>query len=543
MKPLEHAHAFQIYKTTLTTPGIDRQMMLDTLGAQLNLSAIVNSILGNWQCHFRRNWSNFVSLTILLFNNDAGKQVNDTTTAANLAVLLPVQDGPVSNCCKKQIRFVCVQLNLDFASLITLDPLGITALRIEYYIELPQGHRYLVDGHRQQYRLTTLLGLDDIHLMPSQEFSCNILGITLQDGPTDLLCPDFNLTSAKTDSTTIKAEVSLKIIKLATPSVLDHLFNQLCPGYSKEPHAALDHIRQTYQDTSGNTIFSLASNDCSQILAASPPFINQEELPISICQAFMDGLDSCLLAGFCTHFPNYSKLQARTTTHQCKVLQEMLQAAIHAKMEYTNIRTIASEAIGAGQAFSAQVNASQAEKTISQYKGGDEGSHKSGSTASRGILCCYGCGGSHPWSTLENGIYVIRCPNAGNPGVHKNAKKTIERICNKQKKKQQDFQKCKNLATTSYSNFNDASKECIRQQVLQSVSIPSNAASISSSITGHWWHFSCYCWHGTWSWRQTCCFHVRRENAVNRDQPPNSPYCHPKYCAAHHTPARPCSRR
>jgi hypothetical protein len=36
---------------------------------------------------------------------------------------------------------------------------------------------------------------------------------------------------------------------LATPSVLDHLFNQLCPGYSKEPHTALNHIRQTYDDT------------------------------------------------------------------------------------------------------------------------------------------------------------------------------------------------------------------------------------------------------------------------------------------------------
>jgi hypothetical protein len=115
----------------------------------------------------------------------------------------------------------------------------------------------------------------------------------------------------------------------------------------------------------------------------------------------------------------------------------MLQAAIHAKTEYTNIRTIASEAIGAGQAFSTQVNASQAEKTIAHYKSGDDASNKSGSTASRPPLRCYGCGGPHPWSTLENGIiYVIKCPNAGNPGIHENAKKTIERISNKRKKKQ-----------------------------------------------------------------------------------------------------------
>ena len=68
--------------------------------------------------------------------------------------------------------------------------------------------------------------------MPAQEFSRNILSITLQDGPIDLLCLNFNLTNAKTDSITIEAEISPKIIKSATPSILDHLFNQLCPGYS-----------------------------------------------------------------------------------------------------------------------------------------------------------------------------------------------------------------------------------------------------------------------------------------------------------------------
>jgi hypothetical protein len=68
-------------------------MMLDTLSAQLNLSAIVDSVFGDWHRHFCRNWSNFARLTILLFHNNAGKQVEDTTIVTNLAVVLPVQDG------------------------------------------------------------------------------------------------------------------------------------------------------------------------------------------------------------------------------------------------------------------------------------------------------------------------------------------------------------------------------------------------------------------------------------------------------------------
>jgi hypothetical protein len=75
MQPPEHAHAFQVNKITLATPGIDRRAMLDTLGAQLSLSATVSGTLGNWDCHFNRNWCNFAHLSILLYHNDTGAQV------------------------------------------------------------------------------------------------------------------------------------------------------------------------------------------------------------------------------------------------------------------------------------------------------------------------------------------------------------------------------------------------------------------------------------------------------------------------------------
>ena len=130
MKPPKRAHAFQVNKTTLMAPGIDRYVMLDVLGAQLNLSAIVNGIRGDWYCHYRRNWSNFDNLTILSFHNNSGAQVNNTTTTEDSALLLPVANGPIPSCCKQDFRFVWVQMNLDFASLVTLDNPGVTVLRI-----------------------------------------------------------------------------------------------------------------------------------------------------------------------------------------------------------------------------------------------------------------------------------------------------------------------------------------------------------------------------------------------------------------------------
>ncbi len=172
----------------------------------------------------------------------------------------------------------------------------------------------------------------------------------------------------------------------------------------------------------------------TQILAASCPFIDQVVLPISVCQAFMDGLDSCLLAGFCTYFLDYSKSQERTTNHQQKVLQAMLQTALCAETKFNNIRTIANEVYGGGgQSLPAQVNTSQCKKTMTHYSSGDKTMNKSNSTSG---------------------------------------------------KQQHESKKRTNLATTNYANFDDESKERIKQQVLQSVKVDTNAASVCSSIIG-----------------------------------------------------------
>ena len=101
MKLPERAQAFQINKTALATPapGIDRCMKLDSLGTQLNLSTIINSVLGNWNRYFGCNWYNFSNVTILSFHNDSGSQVKAKTTATDLAVLLPVINDQRPNTC------------------------------------------------------------------------------------------------------------------------------------------------------------------------------------------------------------------------------------------------------------------------------------------------------------------------------------------------------------------------------------------------------------------------------------------------------------
>ncbi len=137
LKAPEHAHAFQTNKTAISAPDINRCAMLDTLGAQLSLSAIVDGVLGNWNRRIGCNWCNFQHLTILSFHSSAGTQVNNTTNASNSAILLPVINGPLADCCNL-VCFVQVQLNLNSASLVPCSIQGLTILRVQFYIELPQ---------------------------------------------------------------------------------------------------------------------------------------------------------------------------------------------------------------------------------------------------------------------------------------------------------------------------------------------------------------------------------------------------------------------
>jgi hypothetical protein len=101
----KRTHAFQINKTTLSSQTLNLCVMLDALQAQLNLSASVKGMIKEWRWFFQDSWFNFSLLQILSFHNIAGGQVNNTTMVTNPAILLPLQDGPVSDCCKA-IKFV-----------------------------------------------------------------------------------------------------------------------------------------------------------------------------------------------------------------------------------------------------------------------------------------------------------------------------------------------------------------------------------------------------------------------------------------------------
>jgi hypothetical protein len=270
----ERAHAFHINKTALSLQNIDLRLQLDALGHQLNLSATVEGIITDWLRYFYDRWCDFTQLQILSFHNTKGDEVNDTTDATDSSILLPVIDGAYVTC-RKNVKFVRVQLSVNFIDVVTIDNPGPTTLRSEYFIKLPQTTRQLTNGAGSTYNLTTFHGTADLRTLTSQEIQAEILDFTLQDGPVELQAASFGATSARTDSFAIRVDIQEKILRLAAASICQMMFTELCPGYSNQPHAALDHIRQVHNDKDGNAVSSLVQAYYQQLMSASCPFLSQ----------------------------------------------------------------------------------------------------------------------------------------------------------------------------------------------------------------------------------------------------------------------------
>ncbi len=365
-----------------------------------------------------------------------------------------------------------MQLSINFVDLVTVANPGPTTLRTEYYIELPQTSKSMTNGSGTVYNLITFHGTADLRTLSKGEVQAEILDFTLQDGPVELQPASFGVTSTRTDSPALCAEIKSKILRLAYKTICNTLFIKLCPGYSNQPHAAFDHIRQVHSDRDGNTVVSSVQSFYQQLMSTSWPFSSQRDYPISICARFQDGLNPHLITGLCRLFPWHSTVQSLNAAHQWKTLQEMLQAAQQAEDDFLTVTCVARKAVGLSQAFPATATGgvgnqetagafpSQAETTLTRYSGGGgysaDGSTPLGGGKGKRVYSCFGCGGPHPWSKFCNGKHVVICVNANNPGVHKNARKNMDCMKANPQECHRANTKRKNLRTANLLDFDKA---------------------------------------------------------------------------------------
>jgi hypothetical protein len=482
MAVFEWAHTFQVNKTILTNLQADLRLVFDAFGGQLNSTSTVDGIYSDWKCHFNEHWHNFNNLTVLSFPNSAGNQINNKTLLGNPQVLLHIQDGNLAHCCSQKVHFVCVKCTLDFTlrQHMVCNPTPLI-LCMSYYFELPQSTRTMISGNEQAYTLVTYAGPKDFCTLSPANVQLQILAACMQDSPILLKASDFNLPLANTNAFEVGLKIERKIRQLAWPEICASAFHKVCPGYSDKPHAALEHIRQTYKDSNGTLVTSPVFAYYQRDINAICHFSKDVCFPVSVCNYLNDGLDQRLTLIFHRNYPDYSQPHDMLASHQCSRFPIILCTMQSAKEEVQTYTFIAWNA-GGSQAFHAKATAypSQAEITLNCYST-KRVKRNDGSTSNATKLgtlpgwesSCFGCRGPHPWMHNK----VIMCPHKDLGGIREAATKKYKEWLAKFKA---FHKKRKGI---DYSCLSNANKEKIKKQVSSSIASSLLKDAAASTIT------------------------------------------------------------
>ncbi len=121
--------------------------------------------------------------------------------------------------------------------------------------------------------------------------------------------------------------IHLKVLKLGFKQICKSIFQQLCPRYSDQPHAALEHIRQTSIGPNGQMVTSTTVKYYQRMLNASRPFAREANYAVSVFNKFIQGLDPRLVGPFRRFYPQHSMVHSLNGSYQRSQLGVILVAA------------------------------------------------------------------------------------------------------------------------------------------------------------------------------------------------------------------------
>jgi len=208
MSAAECAHGFHVIKNNLIAVNLTPRQLLNALGQQTGQSAVVDGAIAGYLWHFQDHWRNFRNLSVLRWHNSAGTIINNTTTAADPAVLLPIQNGPLADCRQQDIMFVKVQVSVDYSYSIR----GVSPVRLDFYIELPQTSTVMVNGIGGAYTLVTYLGPADLRTLDTVQSAAAILNHAYQSSPGQIVAAVFGSTATTLNQDRAMVDIETKIL-------------------------------------------------------------------------------------------------------------------------------------------------------------------------------------------------------------------------------------------------------------------------------------------------------------------------------------------
>jgi hypothetical protein len=244
----------------------------------------------------------------------------------------------------------------------------------------------MTNGVGGAYNLVSFLGSDNLCTLTPHEVQRVLLDACLQDGLVLSKASDFNLQNTNTDSTDIALNIEQKILKLAWHHLCTSIFAKICPGYSSQSHAALDHIKQSYVNSEGNMVSTPVFTYYQRMMNGMRPFAGEARFPVSVCNMLMDGLDSRLVPIFRQNYKDYAQTHNLQASYQHSKFPAILSTMQMSEDEVKLINAIARSSVN-GQAFHSDALAfpNQTETNLNRYSGG--GGYKSDGGSSHGGYC------------------------------------------------------------------------------------------------------------------------------------------------------------
>jgi len=212
------------------------------------------------------------------------------------------KNGVLANCRQQDVKFARVKVSVDYSYSIR----GVSPLRLDFYIELPQGTSAMENGVGMEYTLVTYAGPADLRTLDTAQACSTILGVTYQSAPGQLVQPAFGTTSATLNYDCFMVEIESKILWIVQEQIKS-VFLAVAPNYADQPEV-LEHVYQIVTDKDGNKSCRLVQEYYTQILAAMQPLIKERIFLGNAAEKFKHHLDPALLPFFKQHYPFHTNV-------------------------------------------------------------------------------------------------------------------------------------------------------------------------------------------------------------------------------------------
>ena len=214
-------------------------------------------------------------LRIISFHNSTRQVINNACTAANSKVLLPCVAGNLANCRPPDVRFVSLQLELDFAP-VSPDADDGTISKAMYYLELPQMNVDLENGVAVVRSLVNFHGTADLRTLSGSNLWTETLKRGPYNSPINLSIAHNFPTGATIDGEVIVENMTKKIFCMGFNPTLKALLNQPCHNYSDKLQDNVEQVSMSIIDPGRNNIVLRVNSYNVRFWSDIRPFMFEE---------------------------------------------------------------------------------------------------------------------------------------------------------------------------------------------------------------------------------------------------------------------------